>query len=270
MSSWTTQWRAVVEDPRLTRRVGQGRQLYRSGRVSGVRATAGLLSGRVQGSRATPHLVEVSVGVLDDAQWTRVIDLLVSQVRHSARLLAGLMPDGLDVELKAIGIRLFPAIDELDVTCACGDSAAVCPHAVGVWEAAADLLARDPFVLLRLRGRGRDRLLADLAGARQRAVRPEREAGMSIAELQAEGWTQARAPLKELHLPVLHPPSIPAAPLKLLGDPPQWAGGMSAWDLFRPLVERAARYAHDLEWVKAPFPDQEIVASGQAEDHRPS
>lgn len=247
MSGWVKQWRAVVEDPRLDRRVAQGRQLNRSGRVSGVRATAGLLSGRVQGSRATPYLVEIAVGALDDAQWARVIDLLASQVRHSARLLAGLLPEGLDVELDATGIRIFPMIEEFDVTCACGDSAVVCPHAAGVWDAAAELLERDPFLLLRLRGRGRDRLLADLAGARGSAVRPEREMGMSIAELRAEGWTRARAPLEELHVPVLQPPATPAAPLELLGDPPQWAGGVSAWDLFRPLVERAARYARGLE-----------------------
>ncbi|MGH8899686.1 MAG: hypothetical protein ACRDZ4_22315 [Egibacteraceae bacterium] len=247
MSGWTEQWRAVVENPQFARRVAHGRQFHRSGRVSGIRATAGLLSGRVQGTRATPYLVEITVSPLDDAQWARVIDLLASQVRHSARLLAGLLPEGLDVELEAAGISLFPAIDEFDVTCACGDRAVVCPHAAGVWEAAAELLERDPFLLLRLRGRGRDRLLADLAAARQRAVHPERETGVPIAELQAQGWTRPRAPLEDLHLPVLGHPPTPAAPLKLLGDPPQWAGGVSAWDLFRPLVERAARYARDLE-----------------------
>jgi uncharacterized Zn finger protein len=247
MSSWAEQWRAVIEDPRLAHRVAQGRQFHRSGRVSGIRATAGLLTGRVQGTRATPYLVEILVDTLNDAQWMRVIDLLASQVRHSARLLAGLMPEGLDAEMSAAQIRLFPVIGELDVTCACGDATVVCPHAAGVWEAAAELLEPDPFLLLRLRGRGRSRLLADLAATRQRSVRPEREMGVPLAELQVEGWTQARVPIKEIHLPVLQPPSTPAAPLKLLGDPPQWTGGISAWNLFRPLVERAARYAHDME-----------------------
>jgi uncharacterized Zn finger protein len=247
MSGWTERWRAVIEDPRRVHRVVRGRQFHYSGRVSGVRVTAGLLSGRVQGTRATPYLVEIAIGVLDDTQWAQVIDLLASQVRHSARLLAGLMPEGLDVELEAAGIRLFPAIDELDVMCACGDTAVVCLHAVGVWEAVAEFLECDPLLLLRLRGRGRDRLLADLPGARHRAVNLERGTGVPIAELQPEGWTQARASVEELRLPVLQPAPISAVPLKLLGDPPQWAGGVSAWDLFRPLVERAACYAHDLE-----------------------
>ena len=248
MSSWAEQWRAVIDDPQLARRAARGGAFHRSGRVSGVRATAGLLSGRVQGTRATPYLVEIAVGALDDQRWTRVVEVLASQVRHSARLLAGLVPEGLDADLEAAGMKLFPTLDELDVSCACGDAAAVCPHAAAVWEAAAEQLEADPFLLLRLRGRGRDRLLADLAGARQRAARGhEATAGVPLAQLDVRGWTRERAPLDDLHLPALSPPQTPAAPLKLLGDPPQWAGGVRAWDLFRPLVERAAAYAQRLD-----------------------
>lgn len=244
--SWVEQWGAVVDNPRLHRRVARGRQFHRSGRVSGVRASTGLLSGRVQGTRATPHFVEIAVGAWDDEQWAYVIDVLASQVRHSARLLAGLVPEGLEAELEAAGIAFFPTLSELDVTCACGDSAVVCAHAAAMWEAAAELLEGDPFLVLRLRGRGRERLLADLAAARQGNLPAGHEARLVIDNLEAEGWTRARASLDELHLPVLSPAPTPAAPLKLLGDPPQWAGGVSAWDLFRPLVERAASYAREL------------------------
>jgi uncharacterized Zn finger protein len=247
MSRWGKRWRQVLDDPQLARRVTQGRQLSRSGRVSGIRATAGLLSGRVQGTRATPYLVELAIGVLDDDQWALIVGVLASQVRHSARLLAGLTPKGLDAELDAAGVTLFPALAELDVTCACGDTATVCPHAAGVWEAAATQLESDPFLLLRLRGRGRDRLLADLATARQGDRQERSLTGIPIAELDVDDWTRARAPLDELHLPLMTSPPTPAAPLKLLGDPPHWAGGVSAWDLFRPLIERAASYARKLE-----------------------
>jgi uncharacterized Zn finger protein len=247
MSSWKKRWRQVVDHPQLARRITQGRQLSRSGRVSGIRATAGLLSGRVQGARATPYLVELAVDVLTEEQWALIVDVLASQVRHSARLLAGLTPQGLDADLDEAGVTLFPTLAELDVTCACGDTAAVCQHAVGVWEAAAAELESDPFLLLRLRGRGRDQLLADLAHARQGDRQERSLAGIPIAELDVDDWTRARAPLDELHLPLMTPPSTPAAPLKLLGDPPHWAGGVSAWDLFRPLIERAASYARQLE-----------------------
>ncbi|MGH8905331.1 MAG: hypothetical protein ACRD0K_02140 [Egibacteraceae bacterium] len=247
MSGWVQRWRRVVDAPRLARRVAQGRQLYRSGRVSGVRASAGLLSGRAQGNRVTPYLVEVAVEELDGDGWARVVSVLAAQVSHSARLLAGLVPECLDAELDAAGVALFPKLDELDVTCACGDTAAVCAHAAGVWEAAAATLESDPFLLLRLRGRGRDRLLADLAGARGDPGQQRAQAGVPVAELDVEGWACPRAPLDGLSLPEMGLPSTSAAPLKQLGDPPQWAGGVSAWDLFRPLVERAADYIRQLD-----------------------
>jgi uncharacterized Zn finger protein len=189
--------------------------------------------------------VEIAVNVVDDEWWARVVCVLASQVRHSARLLAGLVPEGLDAELDAAGVALFPVLEELDVTCACGDPTGFCAHAAGIWEATAEQLESDPFLLLRLRGRGRDRLLADLAGARRGRV--DGPQGVAISELDVDGWTRARAPLEDLHLVVISPPPTPAAPLKLLGDPPLWPGGVSAWDLFRPLIERAASYTRDLE-----------------------
>ncbi len=39
-------------------------------------------------------------------------------------------------------------------------------HAAGVWLAAAERIAADPFALLRVRGRGRERLLAEVAATR--------------------------------------------------------------------------------------------------------
>ncbi|MGH8934649.1 MAG: hypothetical protein ACRDZO_29455 [Egibacteraceae bacterium] len=250
MSNWAARWREVIQDPRLSGRVSRGTQFHRSGRVSGVRATRGFLSGRVQGTRVTPFLVEIEVGTLDDEQWSHIVGVLASQLRHGARLLAGLAPEGLDTELEAAGIALFPVVEDLDVTCACGDVALVCAHAAALWEAAAEHLRADPFLLFRVRGRGRDQLLAELAEARRRdgePPAPSSRAGIPVEDLDPQGWTGARAPLEDVHLVTLCPPSTAAAALKLLGDPPGWAGSVSAWDLFRPLVERAAAYARDLE-----------------------
>jgi uncharacterized Zn finger protein len=244
VSAWSQRWRDLLIDaaPQIARRVTQGRQLLRSGRVTDVRVSAGMLSGRVQGSRATPHLVEIDVGVLPDDAWGRVVGVLAGQVRHSARLLAGLVPDGFDAELEGAGVDLFPDVGGLDVTCLCRDPVSLCAHAAAVWEAVAALLEADPFVLLRLRGRGRDRLLAELAAARRSGAADGAAAGVPLDRLDPEGWTRARAPLDDLHLPAAGP-SRSAAPLRVLGDPPGWAGGVSALDLFGPLVERAAAHA---------------------------
>jgi uncharacterized Zn finger protein len=243
--SWSSRWRDLFDDrePQVARRIAQGRAWTRSGRVSQVRALPGELSGRVQGTRATPYLVEVTAPTLPDDAWEQVVSRLASEVRHGARLLAGHAPDGLDAELDAAGIGLFPAPDALDLTCACGDRVVPCAHGAALWEFVADALDDDPFLLFRFRGRGREQLLGELSTARRRGSSAERRAApLSLAEVEVHGWGRARAPLDEVPLPDVEPPATPAAPLRVLGDPPGWAGGVTAWDLFRPIVERAAAF----------------------------
>lgn len=245
-SSWAAQWRALLltpDDPRAAREVVQGRAHHRSGRVTDLRVSTGALWGRVQGHRATPRTVDVAVAVLGDGEWRRVVELLAGQLRHSARLLAGLQPEGLVEELAEGGVQLLPAPEDVETTCGCGRPQP-CAHAAAVWEAATDRIDADPFTLLRLRGRGRERLLAELAADR---AEPGGETPFRpVSELPVEGWSRARSPLEELHLPVGEVGAA-ALPLRLLGNPPGWPGGPDADDLFDPLVDRAAEWARRLD-----------------------
>jgi uncharacterized Zn finger protein len=243
--TWSERWRELFDDrdPQVARRLAQGRAWRRSGRVTQVRAAPGELSSRVQGARATPYLVEVTAPTLPEAAWDEVVARLAAEVRHGARLLAGHAPEGLDAELDAVGIHLFPAVEDLDATCACGDRVRPCTHVAALSDDVAARLDDDPFLLFRFRGRGREQLLAELSAARRRGSTAERRADpLPLAEVAVQGWTRARASLDDVPLPDVPAPSVPAAPLRVLGDPPGWAGGVSAWDLFRPLVERAAAY----------------------------
>lgn len=243
--SWAAQWRALLttDDPRAAREVAQGRAHHRSGRVTDLRVTTGALFGRVQGHRATPRTVDVDVAVLGDEDWRRVVELLAGQLRHSARLLAGLQPEGLAEELAERGVRLLPASEDIETTCGCGRDQP-CAHAAAVWEAATERIDADPFTLLRLRGRGREQLLAELAAER---AEPGGDTQFKpLSELPVEGWSRARSPLEEIHLPVREAGAT-AVPLRLLGNPPGWAGGPDADDLFDPLVDRAAEWARRLD-----------------------
>lgn len=246
MRDWVEGWRRLlVTDAADERRVRQGRAFQRSGRVVGVRTAPGRLSGRVQGSRATPYHVEVLIPVLDDDAWRTVVDTVAGQVRFGARLLAGQMPGDLAKELAAGGVDLF-APAGVDIRCACGEGARPCAHAVALWEAAGEHFAADPFAFLHVRGRGRQRLLAELASVRRRSEEDEAADGIDPAELSAQGWFRAGLPLDDLVLPAADPPGTTAATLRLLGDPPGWEGGVSAHELFGPLVEGAAARARDL------------------------
>lgn len=243
-ADWEQRWRDALGGH--GRRVVSGRILARSGRVTDVRVDPGRVSGRVQGSRATPFLVDVGLPVLSETAWDTVVEVLAGQVRHGARLLAGQAPEGLEEELRAAGVALFPTPSLVEPACGCGEPVSPCMHAAAVWEAAAERIGRDPFELFRLRGRGRQRILAAVAAARRRTPAATEPVGVALDRIPAEGFARMRAPLDDLDQPELDPPRVPAGPLVLLGDPPGWAGGVSAADLFGPLVVDGAALARRL------------------------
>jgi uncharacterized Zn finger protein len=246
VTRWSDRWRGLLDDAGPLR-LNRGRGYERAGRVTDLRALPGALSARVQGSRATPYVVEVGLPTLAEHEWTRVVARVAEQARHAARLLACQPPDGLEEELERDGVRLFPHPAEVVTTCGCDDPTPVCKHVVAVLEVAARRLDDDPFLLLRLRGRGRERFLADLTIARS-ARRGPVAAGLAVPELAGQRWTDARGPLPERDAEV-----EAGEPLTELGDPPGWAGGVSAADLFGPLIDRAAVWAAQ-RLAGPPFP----------------
>jgi uncharacterized Zn finger protein len=245
---WARRWRDALDDPRpeVELRLARGRSFQRSGRVVDLRVEPGLLAGRVQDSRSTPHAVRIEVPQLDDAAWARVVAAVAGQARHSARLLAGLAPDGLEDELQAEGIALLPVARSTDFSCDCPDTVAPCAHGVALWEAAAERISEEPAALLRLRGRGHQQVLADVARIRRASGDSGPADVVTLDVLAVEGWWSAPAPLEDVTIPHAAPPSVPAPALRLAGDPPGWAGGVSAWDLLGTLVERAGAWAEDL------------------------
>jgi len=239
--SWSRRWRALLDEdaPDLALRVARGRAYARSGRVTELRALAGRLEARVQGGRATPYQVELGLPVLPDDDWATVVAAVAAQVRHAARLLANQVPDGLAGELEERGLRLFPHRAEVTTACGCDDPSPWCKHVVAVVEVSGAEMDADPFLLLRLRGRGRERLLTDLGRAR-RAQAPDSDSQPLAGLPSGDGWATAGAPLPDAQA---RAGADGATPLAQRGDPPGWAGGVSAADLFAPLVDRGAAWA---------------------------
>ncbi|CAN5236817.1 hypothetical protein BH20ACT9_BH20ACT9_12890 [soil metagenome] len=222
--------------------VRRGRAWASAGRVTGLRVRPGRLTASVQALRATPRAVEVHVAVVGDGQWRAAAGRLAGQAGHLARLLGGRVPEGLDEALAASGAALFPHPKAVRAGCSC-ERPIPCVHVAAVWEAAARRFEDDPFEYLALRGRGRQRLLAEVAAARSGpAADPD---AVDVATLRADGWTRARGPLEDLLGGHEEPPAHPVAAVRVLGDPPSWRGGVSAWDLFGPLIRAAARRARE-------------------------
>lgn len=262
-SEWGEAWRELIDrhDVEVRRRLRQGHAFHRAGRTADLRVSAGRATVRVQDARATPYTPELELPALDEESWGLVVEVLAAQLRHSARLLAGHAPEGVDAELAGTGLRLFPRRDEITTACDCPDRTWPCAHVAALWEALGDALDSDPFVLLRLRGRGRERLLAELADARRRRARGEVRRAVALDELDTARWTRARDDIDGLGVPAPEPPRTPAGTLRLLGDPPGWAGGVDAWQLFHPLVEGAAAWAEAIDRAEA-----DELRAGMGED----
>ena len=259
--SWGDQWRAVLSGgAEMERRVRQGRATYRSGRVSDVRLAAGRVTARVQGSRATPFLVEVTVPVLDEDGWDVVIGLLAAKVRYSARLLAGHVPEGLLEEVAAEGVHLVPTLEQIDV--AAGHSGEDPFPVVGaaVWEAVAARIDSSPFPLLKLRGRGRERVLRDVA-RRRRSDDADGVRGQPVADISVIGWSAERGSLDAVPVPRVRIPRSTAPSMQVLGDPEGWAGAVSAAELFGPLVAGGASRARVLLDSLSAQADEEAASS---------
>lgn len=229
------------DDGRLRRLVRDAERLRTAGRVISTRALAGRIEGRVQGTHARPHLVELGVPRWTPAQWQAISDALSQQARHYARLLAGQLPEQFDEVLDALDLSLVPRPGEWRLDCTCTDPAP-CLHQFALWLQVREQLDGDPYLLTRVRGRSREQLLAEIRD--QRAG--DRRDRMDVATFAARGWTRTGMQPAEVPLPAVRVPRTSAGALRMLGDPPGWAGPATAVSLFSPAIEAAAARARAL------------------------
>jgi hypothetical protein len=118
-------------------------------------------------------------------------------------------------------------------------------HQVAVWLTVRNDLDREPYLITRLRGRSREQLLAEIRDQREVGER----AGVDTATLDTRGWSRAPMDPAEVPLPMVRRPATTAGPLRMLGDPPGWAGPADAVTMFGPAIaaagERARRLLRD-------------------------
>jgi uncharacterized Zn finger protein len=233
------------------RNLREAERLRTAGRVMSVRTTAGLIEARVQGSHARPHLVELAVDTWTDEQWRAVGDLLARQARHYARLLAGQLPDQFDMALTELGLSLVPRAGQWRLRCTC-DQASPCVHQVAVWLTVRDYLDREPYLITRLRGRSREQLLAEIRDQRAAGER----AGVDATTLDTRRWSSAAMDPAEVPLPAVRRPATTAGPLRMLGDPPGWAGPADAVTMFGPAIVAAGDRARLLLSEDGPVRDR--------------
>lgn len=231
---WADRWLAVLDavGPADARRVQRGQAVARRGGVEDLDIAPGRITGRVPEDRVSPYRVELAWRVPDEGAWTAAVAALAAEVRSTAALLDGQLPEDAADVLADVGVALVPEPDDLHRSCTCTERTTWCRHVAAVHTAAGLAFARDPFLLLLLRGRTRDELLRELRADRGEAPRPGADLDLSRGLFAARGDIDgvALAP---------HPVDDPAALLLQLGDPP---GVDDPWPVVS-LIERAAATA---------------------------
>lgn len=215
---WGARWLASASGAGRAR-LEKGRALVAEGALTALDIRPGAVEAEVRDRGRSYVSVRLRVRPLNEKVFDGALRSFAERARTAAELLSGSLPEEADAVFAAAGGALLPvSSSEVSVTCPCGD-AAPCRHAAAVHVALAERFDRDPFLVLLLRGKGRDEVLARLREARaQRAALP--------APAAAPRRTESSAPLPLEPLPDVRPesffrPLVPLATLKTRFVPPE-------------------------------------------------
>ena len=240
-SWWAERWMAVLEGFGMGARLDRGRSYARRGQVVSVDVGRGAVTAKVQGSRRQPYLVSIGVRQLSPSEWKRLAAELVGRPAMAAELLAGRMPRNIEELFASAGLSLFPGQSgDMNTVCNCPDWANPCKHIAAVYILLGEEFDRDPFVIFKMRGSGRDSIL-EMAGLQRE---PGSEKAMPAEPPQplpadpAEFWGGAGAASPDA-AGTAEIPAMAAALPKRLGGFPFWRGGED----FVPAMEEAYRAA---------------------------
>ena len=223
-SWWAKRWIGVLESFDIDSRLSRGRAYARRGQVLSIDIDTGRVKAEVQGSRPRPYRVSVEVKTLLSEEWSKLAGVLATRAIFSAKLLAGEMPENIEEAFKDAGLSLFPTNgSDLETDCSCPDWSNPCKHIAAVYYLLGEEFDRDPFLLFKLRGIGREELTGLLGSQPGASLLTEPEPLPPPEPLPEEPeafWGSPAAeydPGDEVYIP-----AVSAALPKRLGNFPFW------------------------------------------------
>ena len=252
-SWWAKRWIAVLESFDIGARLGRGRSYARGGQVLSIDIDKGQVEAKVQGSRPKPYDITIEVKTLSPGEWTKVVQGLSRQAVYAAKLLAGEMPQDIEQLFHKVGLSLFPEkLRDLETDCSCPDWSNPCKHIAAAYYLLGEEFDRDPFLLFKLRGLGREELLEQLGRAQEKPrakktgkavpVTVEKEEQLPGEPLSADPaifWAKG-SPADDVIGEVQTPPVSAALP-KRLGNFPFWRGQERFLDALELLYRQASQ-----------------------------
>ena len=239
---WSRRFIEVLESYGSSGRLTRGKNYARVGQVLSLDIGKGRISARVQGSRPQPYQVDVRIKQLPGEQWQAVEEALAAQALFRAKLLAGEMPPEIEDVFEEAGAPLFPrSWGDFVLLCSCPDQMVPCKHLAATFYLLAEAFDRDPFLVLRLRGRDRDELmerLRTLSGVTGAAEPSTAGPSIEVADAPLEDrlddyWYPSVSPARLRERPA---PShtVPDLLLRALEPPRVEIGGRALTDVVAP------------------------------------
>lgn len=227
-SGWTwvsARWMRPVEEHAPGDQLAEGLDYARSGQTRGLEFKPGLITARVQGRMPQAYKCAIRVPTFTPEQWEKVSQLMASQAKYAAALLAGELPTNIEDMFAPAGLSLFPTdASDISTSCDCdiftgrvrdytasnvavplppkpakpGSGTPWCKHVCCVMLLVADVLSRQSLSIFSLRGLAETDLVERLRQAR--ALQGMQRAGAAAAPVYTPhipGLDSQAAPLED-------------------------------------------------------------------------
>ncbi len=171
MSSWWVDvWRSVLHhdfgfDATALR---GGRNLARSTSVDAMEFAPGSVVVRF-GDRGS-HVAQMTAAPLSPQQCEQLVMIASTKPALVAGVLMGELPAAYDAHWREAGVSVVPLAGDVSLDCSCDDWGERCRHLAGLGEMVADVIDRDPYMLLSLRGWSREAFVDGLRHSRADAL----------------------------------------------------------------------------------------------------
>ncbi|MDR1650443.1 MAG: hypothetical protein LBR87_01495 [Synergistaceae bacterium] len=157
---WTEGFVRRISEIASPKQINAAKNYARAGRVVSLAVSPGLIEAKVQGRRRAPYCVRLHASLMSEARMEEIKRKISEKAIYRVTLLAGDIPGELSELFKSSGMPLSMAsFSGRRQQCSCSEPEEICKHILAAVYVAAAAFSRDPFLLMKLRGIGRDDLL---------------------------------------------------------------------------------------------------------------
>lgn len=190
-------------------RMPRGRSYFRAGKVLDLTIEPGRVASTVAGTRI--YDISILIAPLSAEKWQQLKAKCLGKIGGLMELLSGSLSDEVMREVTDSGHGLFPAPQEMKLSCSCPDYAGLCKHLAATLYAIGSRFDSQPALLFTLRGVDPSEMIERNAAEAISQLTAPADAGDAARAAALEGLDMAEVfGLDSLTLPAETTPAPPA------------------------------------------------------------